>query len=83
MLGSPGNHPRICFDKYCRGWGALCPLFGVGALLVPFLGLGGLVVALAPFCSGYAFFTIKNACLLNSHMFVVKIVMMFVCKDQK
>ena len=41
------------------------------------------MVALAPFCSGYAFFTIKNACLLNSHMFVVKIVMMFVCKDQK
>ena len=41
-------------------WGLLAPLFRGGGLLALF---GSFVVG--PFCSGYAFFTMKNASLLN------------------
>ena len=62
------------------GWGQLAP-FSLGGCQSPFLGLGGcqppflelgccqpflgVVVSACPLCSGYAFFTIKNALLLN------------------
>ena len=69
------------FSQSSKLWGLLAPfsVMGVvsplyeGGVISHLLGLGfvslfgGLWLALAPFCSGYAFFTIKNACLLTNN----------------